>query len=235
MQSGAGSTESALIALVTFFALILKHFQARDKEDDMRARRQLFIWTLVILALGLVLFEKLRDNASIANRQVNDAQSNPREMDLASFLSDSEEPRLENQIIETTTSSFENRPNPSRLRPNSPSAPMHLYHVRENDTLWQIARTHYVDLYTLVSVNKPENPDLIYPGQAIQIPPQRGVMHTIGTNETLEDIALQYDVTTQSIVDANAITKTDVIQAGWELFIPGAQLSKKLRTKLWSP
>ena len=191
----------------------------------MQARRQLLMWTSVILALSLVLFGKLLENSSLVNRSVNDTR-------LAGFLSESDSStfpqheeangvsRLETQRIEKKSNLFENNPASSHPRPNPPSVPMHVYYVQENDTLWRIAKKHHLDLYTLVSVNKLENPNLIRQGQVIRIPGQRGILRTVRRNETLEDIALQYDVTIQSIVDANRIADADVIQAGWELFIP---------------
>ncbi len=45
-----------------------------------------------------------------------------------------------------------------------------LYFVKPGDTLWEIAKCYRVPLALLKSVNKLENPDLIYPGQRLLIP-----------------------------------------------------------------
>ncbi len=45
-----------------------------------------------------------------------------------------------------------------------------LYFVKQGDTLWEIAKRYRVPLTLLKSVNKLENPDLIYPGQRLLIP-----------------------------------------------------------------
>lgn len=45
-----------------------------------------------------------------------------------------------------------------------------LYFVKPGDTLWEIAKHYRVPIALLKSVNKLENPDLIYPGQRLLIP-----------------------------------------------------------------
>lgn len=45
-----------------------------------------------------------------------------------------------------------------------------LYFVKPGDTLWNIAKHYRVPLALLKSVNRLENPDLIYPGQRLLIP-----------------------------------------------------------------
>ena len=78
----------------------------------MRTRRQLFMWTLVILVLSLVLFNRLRDTSAIAGHLANEAQLNVIEIDLTgiseSDLLESREKSNEESVVqsqspETTT------------------------------------------------------------------------------------------------------------------------------------
>jgi len=78
----------------------------------MRTRRQLLMWTLVILVLSLVLFNRLRDTSAIAGHLANEAQLNVIEIDLTgiseSDLLESREKSNEESVVqsqspETTT------------------------------------------------------------------------------------------------------------------------------------
>ena len=206
----------------------------------MKTRRQLLMWTSVILALSLVLFDKLRENPASADHLLNTHQSDPSRGDLASiivpapFKSEEEfskKPPSEDQPAEPINKQDENVSElPSS--PHTSQVSMHVYSVQENDSLGQIANQYDLDLYTLLSVNKIKNSNLIRPGQSLRIPSQRGILHAVEKNQTLEDIALQYEVTLQSIIDANTIEDADLIYRGTVLFIPNAKISKKLRTNL---
>lgn len=46
------------------------------------------------------------------------------------------------------------------------------YVVRSGDTLWAIAETYNTTVPALADYNGIENPDLLYPGQKIEIPPE---------------------------------------------------------------
>ena len=79
----------------------------------MRVRRQLLMWTSVILALIGVLFNQLRNPSAIAGHVGNEVQLDLTRIDLASINSNSNllEPReksteesiAENQLTEATT------------------------------------------------------------------------------------------------------------------------------------
>ncbi len=78
----------------------------------MRTRRQLLMWTLVILVLSLVLFNRLRDTSAIAGHLANEAQFDVMEIDLTSIsesdllesrTKSKEESVVQSQSPETTT------------------------------------------------------------------------------------------------------------------------------------
>jgi hypothetical protein len=78
----------------------------------MRTRRQLLMWTLVILVLSLVLFNRLRDTSAIAGHLANEVRFDVTQIDLTSIsesdLLESREKSNEKSVVqsqstETTT------------------------------------------------------------------------------------------------------------------------------------
>ncbi|MCZ6681021.1 MAG: LysM peptidoglycan-binding domain-containing protein [Candidatus Poribacteria bacterium] len=204
----------------------------------MQAHRQVVMWTTVILALSLILLNRLREPPVKTDLLTSEHQSDLTQIDLATLfesklVNTSEKLRAasphDNQHKILTTAEHGARLQSDSPHSNRATAPMRVYYVRENDTLWRIARKHNLDLVTLLSVNKPENPNLIRVGQAIKIPSQRGTVVTVQTGDTLENIALRYGVPLQSVVDANGLTDANAIQAGTELFIPAAKIPPSFR------
>ena len=110
---------------------------------------------------------------------------------------------------------------------NRPSVAPKIYHIKENDSLWKIADRNNLDIYTLLTFNKLKNANLIKKGQKIRIPSTRGILHTVVKNETLEDIAIRYQVGLSVIISANSIQDPDFIQANTDLFLPGAKLTNR--------
>ena len=110
---------------------------------------------------------------------------------------------------------------------NQPSISPKIYHIKKNDSLWKIADRNNLDIYTLLTFNKLKNANLIKKGQKIRIPSTRGILHTVVKNETLEDIAIRYQVGLSVIISANSIQDPDFIQANTDLFLPGAKLTNR--------
>lgn len=87
-----------------------------------------------------------------------------------------------------------------------------VYVVRSGDTLSEIAMRYGTTTATLASINGITNPNLIYPGQRIQIgtSSSSGNQHDCGhtlymvkSGDTLSEIALRYGTTTQKMVQCN--------------------------------
>ncbi|MBI1927414.1 hypothetical protein HYR99_24640 [Candidatus Poribacteria bacterium] len=73
----------------------------------MRTRRQLLMWTLVILVLSLVLFNRLRDTSAIAGHIANEAQLDVMEIDLTSISAGLSLPKSESDLLESRAKSKE--------------------------------------------------------------------------------------------------------------------------------
>ena len=95
------------------------------------------------------------------------------------------------------------------------------YTVRPGDTLWRIAMRYHTTVVELAALNHIQNPNLIYPGQVIDLPDSSGVLvYRVVRGDTLSGIALRFDTTVQAIARANHIADVNLINVGQELVIP---------------
>ncbi|HWC31159.1 MAG TPA: peptidoglycan DD-metalloendopeptidase family protein [Dehalococcoidia bacterium] len=105
-----------------------------------------------------------------------------------------------------------------------------VYTVKEGDTLSSIASNaglktteDVANWELLVHSNKPDivsEDDLLQVGQKLRIPRGQGVVHTVLSAETLSDLAGQFDVAVEDILQANNITDANTLAIGDELLIP---------------
>ena len=117
------------------------------------------------------------------------------------------------------------------------SAAPAVYVVQAGDTLFSIARRFSVPVNELARYNGVLNPDVIYVGQELKIPPTgqssaaRGTptpaasmpayrIHVVQPGENLFRIALRYGVTVETIAAANRLGSTTLIFVGQQLSIP---------------
>ena len=146
----------------------------------MYARKQLLIWTAVIFVLNLVLLTKLRDNAATARTQLEElTPTELTQLDLTNLLEsntvtyseqETEAISYGNQFSEAKTEK-PSKPSQFSSHPENTSAgSVGVYYVHKGDTLWKISRRHNLDLRTLLVYNKLKDPNLIRPGQRIEIP-----------------------------------------------------------------
>ncbi len=116
------------------------------------------------------------------------------------------------------------------------------YVVKSGDVLSRIAARTGVSLAEVMELNKLSDPDKIYAGQTLLLPPhaqldapapqpredrparpvpEDGVHHEVQPGEALSVIAQKYGVAVQAIVKANDLRSADKIMAGQKLLIPG--------------
>ena len=106
------------------------------------------------------------------------------------------------------------------------------YRVKRGDTLWRIAQRYGSTVSKLASINRLSNPNLIYPGQIIQIP-QRNIStptkdggtggtftYVIRYGNTLSGIASKYHTTVSTLAGLNHISNPNLIYVGEALKIP---------------
>ncbi len=186
----------------------------------MAYRRELLMWIAVVCALGFVLLAALQGSIPpVPQTAEDDFESIGGPGDLDFELDSDDIPDVYKQAADAKY------------------APVQFieYEVQKNDNLWKIAKQFGGNAdfwYTLLSVNKLKNANALRVGQKIRIPDQPGILHTVKQGETLEDIALQYDVAMQRIAGANEIHNPSQIIAGADIFVPDARITLKHQRRL---
>ena len=104
------------------------------------------------------------------------------------------------------------------------------YTVQSGDTLWQIANKYGTTVQEIANINRIANPNLIYPGQVLQIlenstvagKEERGtgsIVYTVKRGDTVSKIAMAYGVTVNHIVEINDIQNANLIYPGEKIRI----------------
>ena len=146
----------------------------------MYARKQLLIWTAVIFVLNIVLLAKLRDDSATARTQLEElTPTELTQIDLTNLLESNtvtyseqkiEAISYENQFSAAKTEESSEPSEFSSHPENTSAGTVEVYYVHKGDTLWKISRRHNLHLRTLLAYNKLKDPNLIRPGQRIEIP-----------------------------------------------------------------
>ena len=208
----------------------------------MPVGRQLILWMSIILVLSFILFSKLRDVSAIAEELLPDETplsfreilAEPIDSDINEFTStqnlieDSIQKKRGERFTEVNSAKF-------NVPIKKPTLSIETYLVKKDENLWKIAQDSGLDAFTLLSVNKLRNGNLIRPGQSIKVPNQRGILHKVVKDESLEEIAIRYQVSLEKIIESNGMLDPDTIYTGTELFIPDAKLNESFRKKLIPP
>jgi LysM repeat protein len=109
------------------------------------------------------------------------------------------------------------------------------YTVQPGEWIWEIARAFDVDPEVIIEFNNLSSPNDIEPGMVLKIPSDEagstepgptttasagGVVHVVQPGEWIWQIARQYGVDPQAIIDANDLVNPGTIYPGQELIIP---------------
>ncbi len=122
-------------------------------------------------------------------------------------------------------------PTPTPVGTPTPTpAPTPLIHrVRPGDTLSEIAQFYSVSIEALQSINEIANPNDLFSGQELRLPPGAVVpegrpvprAHVVQDGDTLSAIAVRFGVSLQDLLDENDLSNPNSIFVGQELTIPG--------------
>ncbi len=124
-------------------------------------------------------------------------------------------------------------PTPIPVVPIVPGLPT-VYVVQPGDWIWQIARNFGVDPRAIIEANPGINPDLVQPGQELNIPaptadntgggagdvPAGGTTYTVSAGENLFRISLGFGLNYIDVAAANAIVSPYLVYPGQVLTIP---------------
>lgn len=101
------------------------------------------------------------------------------------------------------------------------------YDVRRGDTVGAIAGRFGLQPGAILLANDVSDPNLIYEGQALIIPPSSGMVTQVQAGDTLDSLASRWGVDAASIADypGNNITDPDTLIAGQSVIIPTSKAS----------
>ncbi len=92
--------------------------------------------------------------------------------------------------------------------------------VQQKDTLWAIAKRYETTVQCLVEKNQIKNPNLIYPGEILQVPAIRRFVYTVRRGDTLWSLSLRFNASIKAIAEQNCLDNPNLIQIGQKLLIP---------------
>jgi murein DD-endopeptidase MepM/ murein hydrolase activator NlpD len=97
------------------------------------------------------------------------------------------------------------------------------YTVREGDQLWQVAERFDLRAETLLWTNSLSSSEDIEPGQQLAILPTDGIIVEVGSQDTVDSLAEEYDASESAIRDwpANGLGDDGTLMVGQSLMIPG--------------
>ena len=109
------------------------------------------------------------------------------------------------------------------------------HRVALGDTLWGLANLYGVTVDALAQLNRIADPNLIFVDQLLQIPgiqsgpepavqsiPEGGV-YVVQPGDTLSALSLRFNVSLESLQEANGITDPNLIYEGQRLVVPSPQ------------
>ncbi|OGY86638.1 MAG: hypothetical protein A2233_04335 [Candidatus Kerfeldbacteria bacterium RIFOXYA2_FULL_38_24] len=97
------------------------------------------------------------------------------------------------------------------------------YTVKEGDTASTIAAKFGVSTKTVLWSNNLDDPDMIKPGDTLDILPVSGLEYTVREGDTVDSIAEKYEATAEDIVDFNKLVNKTEIKVGENIIIPGGK------------
>ena len=189
--------------------------------------RRGFMWVSIILELSIVMGVVFYGLTHLDSHANEGGLLQP--VEVEPFLPFIDEEALAAEAIVAEEDSQNGEGGPYKV---APLFHVSIYRAKNGDSLWSIANESGSRFYTLLSVNRLKKANDISIGQKLKIPNQNGVLHIVNKDETLEDIALKYDVGIRKIIRVNRILDPNEIKQGADLFVPGARITPSFSKKL---
>lgn len=94
------------------------------------------------------------------------------------------------------------------------------YQIKPGDTLWDISRSHDVDLQTVLAINGLRPDSILTIGDTIQLPADNARQHLIKKGETMWGIAALYNIDVEELNQLNRDKNPENLRIGDKLIIP---------------
>ncbi len=95
------------------------------------------------------------------------------------------------------------------------------YQVRSGDTLTSIAAQFGTTTNTIIRLNGINDPNSLYVGQTLKLPPLPPSTYVVKAGDTLSSIAAHFGVTVAALMATNHLQNPDMLYVGQNLTIPG--------------
>lgn len=99
------------------------------------------------------------------------------------------------------------------------------YTLKPGDTLLGLALRFDLNMGTIISFNQIEDVRRMQAGDTYRIPDRDGVLYTVRRGDSLSEIASQYNVDVDSILDANNL-RSSTIRVDQTLFVPNGRMDR---------
>lgn len=114
------------------------------------------------------------------------------------------------------------------FKQSSPCPESNYYEVKTGDTLYKISKFYNISLDDLIEANLYIDPDLIHPGQIVNIPltvsqancPVGATTYTVQKGDTFYSIAKRFKMRLSALLKANPDLNPDALLAGQSLCMP---------------
>ena len=171
------------------------------------------------LPADVPLVESAAIDTQLARRNPIVEVGNALQRAVLPFTRDTEEPA----VAAAGTKAAEGEP--VAVSASSRVLSIQVYEVLPADNLQKIAARYDLRPETILWANPKleSNPDLLWPGQQLIIPPVDGVMHVVRAGDTLSTLAVKYKVSIEEIVEFplnNLTSANSPINSGRQLIIP---------------
>ena len=171
------------------------------------------------LPADVPLVESAAADTQLARRNPIAEVGNALQRAVLPFTRNSEEPAVASPVKQGAEGE------PVAVTASSRILSIQIYKVLPADNLQKIAALYDLRPETILWANPKleSNPDLLWPGQELIIPPVNGVMHVVRPGDTLSSLAVKYKVSVDEIVEfpLNNLKSADSpINRGRQLIIP---------------
>ncbi|MDH5716296.1 MAG: M23 family metallopeptidase [Spirochaetia bacterium] len=138
----------------------------------------------------------------------------------------------EERIVEGDDSKLElanNEDNILSSQVNKDKFSLYNHKVKEGESLWRIAQSYNIPVYTLISANPKISTKIIMPGDLVKVPNMRGICYKIKRGDSLSEISKKFKTNEEEIKKVNNIVGS-LIHMGDEIFLPDAKPLPTVKT-----
>lgn len=151
---------------------------------------------------------------------------------------DAAEPRLDEEMptAEPATLSLDPREQYQAVMDDLLRPRPFTHAIEPGDTVWRLAQRYETDLGTLLDLNPELDPWRLRLGEPVRIIAGfRGIAYEVAPEDSLEAIAVQYDVAAVDIQLINGLSPDGSVQPGQTLLLPGARPRRALLASRGGP